>query len=223
MDPFRKSTLPQAPCALCDAANGRSADPWNRPIFESENFVVLPSLGSLVEGWLLIVPRQHVLSAALFAPVLQSEFILVRDHVERTLRARYGSACFFEHGPAAVQRSTGCGVDHAHVHALPEVVDLVREAGPLLPEGVTFMQGDLRDCRNANERNLDYLYVEQPMGSCWVAIAPAFASQTFRRAIASSLGMAQRFDWKRFPEAETIQLTQARLGSRSALIEATLV
>jgi hypothetical protein len=43
-------------CCLCsNLVSENSNEVWNRPLFESANFVVLPSLGSLVQGWLLLV------------------------------------------------------------------------------------------------------------------------------------------------------------------------
>src|ERR1700730_17619345 len=36
--------------------------PWNIPVREAERFVAVPSKGSLVPGWVLVVPRQRVLN-----------------------------------------------------------------------------------------------------------------------------------------------------------------
>ena len=35
---------------------------YNVRLYETENFAVIPSLGSIVEGWLLIIPKKHYLS-----------------------------------------------------------------------------------------------------------------------------------------------------------------
>ena len=35
-------------------------------LFESENFVVVPTIGSIVPGWLLVVPRSHFMSVGSF-------------------------------------------------------------------------------------------------------------------------------------------------------------
>ena len=47
-------------CRLCsDLLRQDTVEDWDEPLFESPNFVVLPSLGALVEGWLLLVPKKH--------------------------------------------------------------------------------------------------------------------------------------------------------------------
>ena len=51
------------PCVFCSQFREDSAPAvWNEPILESQNFVVVPSLGSLVEGWTLLLPKSHYLS-----------------------------------------------------------------------------------------------------------------------------------------------------------------
>jgi diadenosine tetraphosphate (Ap4A) HIT family hydrolase len=46
-------------CCFCE--RGAADEFWNKPVFETSKFVVLPSLGSLVEGWLLLIPRKHAI------------------------------------------------------------------------------------------------------------------------------------------------------------------
>ena len=98
-------------------------------MFESENLVAIPSLGSLVEGWLLIVPRMHFISTGAFPPDLHEEFATFKREVCARLTALYGEICAFEHGPYAPSRQVGCGVDHAHVHLVPVAFDLITAAG----------------------------------------------------------------------------------------------
>src|SRR5689334_5777564 len=52
-------------CRFCvDNVSISAVDPWDRPLLSTDNFYVVPSLGSLVEGWLLVIPKDHVISAA---------------------------------------------------------------------------------------------------------------------------------------------------------------
>src|SRR3989442_10265909 len=111
-------------CRLCIALKNRtSAEDWNDPLYESSGFVVIPSLGSLVKGWLLIVPKRHVISAAMLDEEAVAELGFITQRVAEILASHYGSAIVFEHGPSCVSREAGCGVDHAHVHMLPFEVD----------------------------------------------------------------------------------------------------
>ena len=55
--------ISMADCILCsELAVSAEKAPWSAPLVETENFVVVPSLGALVEGWLLIVPKAHHIS-----------------------------------------------------------------------------------------------------------------------------------------------------------------
>ena len=40
---------------------GETPYPWDTIIMESPNFYAIPSVGSLVPGWLLIVPKESVI------------------------------------------------------------------------------------------------------------------------------------------------------------------
>lgn len=46
-------------CKLCLESSEVVRQPWNDPLFETQNFIALPSVGALLEGWLLLVPKRH--------------------------------------------------------------------------------------------------------------------------------------------------------------------
>jgi len=52
-------------CRMCANLNAPTLHRiWDRPLLGSDHFVAIPSLGSLVRGWLLVVPRCHYLNLA---------------------------------------------------------------------------------------------------------------------------------------------------------------
>ena len=202
-------------CCFCstlvsDELNGS----WNKPLFESANFAVLPSLGSLVEGWVLIVPKKHFICTGALPINLVREMNSLKADVCARLGFLYGELCAFEHGPSVAARSVGCGVDHAHLHIVPLRVDLVSAAAPFLPEGISWLPVDSGSCRVAFEKGHDYLYVEQPIGSSGlIATHPNFGSQVFRKAIASSLGIPEHFSWREHPQIQIVERTIRTLGT----------
>src|SRR5258706_12627640 len=121
-------------CRFCDILF-RNCPPgfWDRPLFESTNFVAIPSLGSLRKGWLLVVPKKHFLSTAALPPHLLQEMIKVKQALTEVLTESFGEIWAFEHGPAGGGRLAGCGVDHAHLHIVPLEIDLLQAARPFLP------------------------------------------------------------------------------------------
>src|SRR5262245_13149985 len=87
-------------CSICADLASPKSPVWNRPLLRTENFVVLPSLGALVEGWLLIVPTRHYLCLGALPASVTQEFRNLQDCVYSILVHRYGYACAFEHGPS---------------------------------------------------------------------------------------------------------------------------
>lgn len=195
-------------CCLCAtlASDSRHRS-WNEPLFESANFVAMPSLGSIVEGWMLIVPRNHFVSMGAFPVELSGEMRVLKSRVTEHLASRYGTLCAFEHGPGRVGRQVGCGVDHAHLHVVPVDFDLVSASTPYLPPDVQWEYGDVGACRAAFEQGHDYLYVEQPLGHGRIAVHEKFGSQIFRKAIAAHTGFPEQFNWRDHPQFENIART----------------
>jgi ATP adenylyltransferase len=195
-------------CCLCsNLVCTDSTDFWNKPLFESANFIVVPSLGSLVEGWLLIVPKKHFICMGALPGELLRELGQVKTAVATMLSNQYGEICAFEHGPHSVNRQVGCGVDHAHLHLVPLEFDLRSAAESFMPSGVHWKPGDLESCRAVFGKGQDYLYIEQPLGRGRIAAHNEFGSQILRKAIAAHLGAPEQFNWRNYPCVEVVSRT----------------
>jgi diadenosine tetraphosphate (Ap4A) HIT family hydrolase len=205
-------------CRLCsDLLLHGPVKAWNEPLFESPNFVVLPSLGALVEGWLLLVPKKHFICMGALPDSIAAEMQEMKHILCSDLQQYYGQVCAFEHGPSRPNLSLGCGVDHAHLHVVPVKFDLASAVIPFLPKDVLWSKAGLKECRVAFARGEDYLYLEQPIGAGRIAIHKGFESQLFRRAIATRIGTPNQFNWREYPQfpnvAATIHKVRASDGS----------
>ncbi len=201
-----------ASCCLCsDAPRIEPIEPWNQPLLETSNFIVLPSLGALIEGWLLIVPKKHFICVGELPDPLTTEMHQIKGFLFSVLRELYGEVCAFEHGPSRPNLSVGCGVDHAHLHILPLPFDLLTEVIPFLPEDVIWSKAGPEQCRTAFSRGEDYLYLEQPAGVGYIATDKCFKSQLFRRAIAKAVGVPEDFNWREHPGFSNIMATIKKL------------
>jgi diadenosine tetraphosphate (Ap4A) HIT family hydrolase len=199
-------------CRLCpELATNASVKAWNTPLFESLNFVALPSVGALVEGWLLLAPKRHFISLGALPDPLLPEMGEFKEFLCSVLTQCYGTVTAFEHGPSAAGRTLGCGVDHAHLHLVPVAFDLSNEVSPLMPKGATWTPAGIDDCRAAYLRRADYLYLEQPIGSGRIATHESFGSQLFRRAVASHIGAPHRYNWREFEQLPTVMATIRRI------------
>jgi diadenosine tetraphosphate (Ap4A) HIT family hydrolase len=200
-------------CRLCsNLVSDSSNKAWNTRLFESANFVALPSLGSLVEGWLLLVPKEHFISIGALPTALASEMELIKHEIASSVERQYGSVCVFEHGPSAANHNVGCSVDHAHLHIVPIGFDLAAAAAPFMPPDASWSNATWKSCRAAFEEGQDYLYLEQPIGNGRITVHDDFGSQVFRRAIASRLGVPEQFSWREYPAIETVARTVQHFG-----------
>lgn len=195
-------------CRLCPDSASEVA--YNLPLFESKNFAVLPSVGALIEGWLLLLPKKHFICVGALPESLAVEFQQVKGVAASFIQGVYGSVSVFEHGPHRRRQSVGCGIDHAHLHILPGGFDLLSAVGRFVPENTRWLTADLSECRAAYSGSKDYLYFEQEIGKGHIAVHDNFGSQLFRRGIARELGVPDEYDWKEFPHLDNIERTITR-------------
>jgi len=203
-----KEDLAMSTCKLCiELESHASVKVWNQPLFESPNFVALPSLGALVEGWLLLVPKRHFLSFGAIPSSMHAEINEFKGFLCSMLGQCFGTVASFEHGPSMASRTVGCGVDHAHLHLVPFQFDLAVEVSPFLLKSVTWKSAGIEGCKDAYSRGEDYLYLEQPIGLGRIATHDEFGSQLFRKAIATRLGMHDQYNWHEYQHLPTVMAT----------------
>lgn len=193
-------------CQFCDRMH-REPNRWaDEILMETEDFIVTPSLGSLVEGWLLIAPKLHYLC---FGQIRQSAIIelqSLKNKLTEMLGYYYGRTVFFEHGPSEPTQVVGCTVDHAHLHVVPTDCRMRSGLDAIFP-GLEWQAIDgLVDARSYFRRGLPYLYLEED-GESIIATHHAFTSQLFRRVLANYEGMSQQYDWRQYPYFDNIEAT----------------
>jgi diadenosine tetraphosphate (Ap4A) HIT family hydrolase len=197
-------------CRLCRATE------LEEPVATTVDAVVLPSHGSLVEGWLLLVPNRHVLALADLTEAERRTFGYNIERTVRTVNRVYGTSVAFEHGPAAPSSAAGCGVDHAHLHVVPTSVDLMAGASQMLGDGAEINWTSAThpwDGEQTHRMGLDYLYLRDQQSRGWIGAIAEAPSQLFRRVIARALGEIT-WDWKADWREETSARTVRRLRSQ---------
>ena len=198
------------------AAFAATRDLWDTPLFESKSFLALPTVGALVEGWLLVIPKEATISFAHLSPRLLSELKGFLEEVVPVLESHYGPVCIFEHGPAKTGSTLGCGVDYAHLHLVPTRFDIHAGAKLVAPE-VHWETIDCLEDINALAANPNgYWFLQQVYNSscCYVGTIESGEpmSQLFRRVIANYLGSPSKYDWKSGLGEELIAATVKTLS-----------
>lgn len=186
---------------------------YNKVLFESDNFIVIPSLGSLLPGWLLIVPKEFSLNLSQLSSKELRELDDLALRCEVKLQDKFQSKVVrFEHGPAIRQSKVGCGVDYAHLHIVPVNFDLIEVLETGLSIHYNWIEIESIRSLAKTTHQSDYLYYRNSTNQHYVTYQDSVPSQLFRRVIAHQLSAPETFDWKSFPQVDTIQETIKNLS-----------
>lgn len=175
----------------------------DRVLLETDHFVVVPTVGQIVEGYLIIVTKKHYLSMGHLPPSMYAELRWVSDQTSRVLQGVYGIDCIqFEHGPVGPSQSGGSCVNHAHLHVVPIDLDASVDIIPHLALMETVEIDEYpASAQRMLTRNKSYLYIKPSEGNTNGAIlvdATGLPSQYMRRIIAKIVGKPDEWDWAVF-------------------------
>jgi diadenosine tetraphosphate (Ap4A) HIT family hydrolase len=186
---------------------------YNSILFESENFIVIPSLGSLVPGWVLIIPKVFSLSLSQLSEEKLIELEKIANSFEIKMKSKFNSNTVrFEHGPSSSQSKVGCGVDYAHLHIIPIDFDLIDSLKNLLNINYEWREIKSLNSLSCVSTKEDYLYYRNGLDKHFVTIQNNIPSQLFRRVIAHQLNQPEKFDWKFFPHFNLVDETIKNLS-----------
>ena len=193
------------------APDNQTPAAYEQPVLRSHHFVALPTIGALVEGWLLVVPRRDLGNLSLLATAEKRD--LAEQTAELSLRLQvYGMPVYqFEHGSLPGQDGA-CGVDHAHLHLVPLPFDLYDLA--VCERDVRWEE--LPKTASPWEHALpgrEYLAIRAPDGRSAIGYAKQPTSQWFRRLIASALGRPDEWNYRTHSALELIDATAKRVGA----------
>jgi diadenosine tetraphosphate (Ap4A) HIT family hydrolase len=174
-------------CRMCQGADPRVTTPLqcllpegvSRFIARTPRFVAMPTFGCFVPGYVLVVPRVHVLSFGLLSRQSLAEAgELVERLCERMSAVYQIPVLGFEYGNNV---PGGRRVEHAHWHLLPSTADLV---GWLDARLTGHAIGGLAGLPGGTEAS--YIAVRGHRGSMTIYPVPNEASQRIRlrRAVA---------------------------------------
>ncbi|MEK6962992.1 MAG: hypothetical protein AABX70_01100 [Nanoarchaeota archaeon] len=203
-------------CTFCEEIkteqfHGEGLD-MNRTLLSTDHFLVVPALGPLGPGHLLILSKEHYLAVGQLSDPLLSEFEGLQIYLRRTLERHYGAPVFFEHGPALYRKGAGCCIEHLHMAAFPSSIDLTNQLRLDFAEQPI---QTLRDLKKPFEARTPYLYFETANEKRHLFLAPDYVpSQYFRRLIASAHGEADHWNWRDHPDLEEMMRTFQMLKKR---------
>jgi ATP adenylyltransferase len=198
-------------CCLCSQIVGASDNdlistllpgaPYERRVaLESDQFAVVPSLGPLATGHVLLCPKAHIRSFAHLDPSFDAEYRAFRREVVFKVKTTFANPVHcFEHGSSRTGHHIPCTVEHAHLHLVPAAVEVAS-----LISQVALWEEIGNDAKELRERagEDEYLYYQFPSGRTLLARAPVggFESQLLRKTFAEALGRPSEWNWRETPQ-----------------------
>lgn len=171
----------------------------SRVIFDTENFVVMPSLGPVSAGHILLLPKMHLNSFSQIDNAYHAELEFIFSRAKVLLSDNCGAYAIFEHGTPAGAISGACGIVHAHLHMIPvgnEHVLLPNDNGlnwvPLKSSNLIFGLSEINKYGGVKE---GYLFFVDENGVAHFSISPEVPSQYLRKHVAKALGV-ESWDWR---------------------------
>ena len=202
-------------CRFCDIADGiYQYTGIDEPFLSNNEFIAVASIGALIEGWSLVIPKTHQLSMRnVYGTSAFGSFLC---SVLPSLLHRYGSLVAFEHGSNKEGSLTACGTNHAHLHLVPLGKSLLPE---LKNSGLPWIQCHASEIAST-AGGQEYLFYSDltvkegwhnPTGYLHVLESPL--SQFFRRLVAERARKQDAFDYRLFPEFDTARETRRALSA----------
>ena len=203
-----------SPCTICAELSGdtstlESVAPAFFQIYKTgrvvnldSELVVMPTIGPIVDGHILIFTRQHLTRSAELS--LQSIKSLRRymGDIREKLTSRWGCASFYEHGPAVSGfEGSGACTDHAHMHAIPQMGSEIM----LAASEISWQRIAHIDALAEISADQAYVYLQDEHGQDWVGMAAQkLPCQYLRRASAKLTDAPEQWDWLVYPRSESM-------------------
>lgn len=200
-------------CRFCSiGAKAPTASLVDKPWLEDDRYYAIASIGALVPGWSLIVPKKH--SYNLVDHFKSADFYKFVEAAVGRIEGTYGPVVVFEHGSVSADSATSCGTAHAHLHLVP-LTTALSQAAVEADSSLDWAEACVADLPQ-KVLGKEYLFVADRYDSerthGLVATLDEGRSQFFRRIIAASLGRAAEYDYKVFPQLDIATRTAITLS-----------
>lgn len=167
-------------------------DPPSRVIRASRNFALIADIAPLVEGHVLLVPREHFLSIGHLPVDLQTEFDEFRAECIALVAKHYRTPTVLEHG--STLGSVSSCISHAHWHLIPGVGGILEL---IAADGLESMEiASWRALRTISDSCRPYIYVFQSSRQMVYTDVSSIPRQYLRMKSAEILGIPDpEWDW----------------------------
>ena len=171
-------------CIFCNLDNSKLE---NTILEETENFIVVPALGSLTRGYVLIVAKNHIYNMLELGE--KEEYFTLIEKYRCMFKQIYGkNPIVFEHGTIKQDsENSSSSVVHAHTHIVNH--NYKDENGILNKHNFEEFYDNINPNRN-------YIFYISPNGKKYLTYNFKAISQLMRILIAEDLGIKEKYNWK---------------------------
>ncbi len=155
---------------------------------ETKNFSVVCDAHPIIEGHILIIPKQHLSCIGEYPEDIYNEFIDLFKKVSEFLLKQYGSVSAFEHG------KLGQTIFHSHIHFIP----FKGKPTDIVPEGLNKLKkiNNLSELKNIFKEQGGYLFFSIGNDK-WIVDKSLAVPRFFRDRFAKALKKPERGNWKK--------------------------
>jgi diadenosine tetraphosphate (Ap4A) HIT family hydrolase len=183
----------------------------DRVLFEDDDWLVIPTLGCFVVGYLLIVSKYHHLAIASLPDSLYPGLERLINKISGIIKKQFGMPIIaFEHGSVVGQYRLSCCVDHMHLHIIPYGKDCWQEIVDDYNLSVQKMSSFSNVKSFVKQNNIKSYLLFQNIDTQISIIdgtTVIFPSQFFRKIFSKKIDDAINWDWRSFYYEENILKT----------------
>ena len=170
---------------------------------ETNNFIIIPSLGSLVEGYLFIVSKKHYNNMNELGNIEKEEYFnLINKYRNKFINIYCEYPIIFEHG--YIEDNNTSSVSHAHTHIVnynfKDELSIINYLNFNIINGID----DIDKKRNY----IMYISIDKKI---YVSYDFNNVSQLMRVLIAKDLNIENKYNWKNNKFITNIKLTINKL------------
>lgn len=169
---------------------------------KKDGFIVMPTIGQIFKGSLLIMPQTHYETMAELPLSMLEGLKPILTYLEKRI-LKFGVPILFEHG-AKCMTGASCGIYHAHLHLVPIPEEI--QSSDILP-CFDWCTHSLVEAFGRLRKSHHYLLIRNSTKKI-LALEPRpvnlsnYSSQYFRRKLAEHFNISTPWDWHSYDRIE---------------------
>lgn len=193
-------------CIFCNIDNKKIE---NTILDESDSFYVLPAVGSLVDGYILLVAKRHISAMSHLTKKENREYERLIEEYRNIFKNIYGYyPIIFEHGTVNPMKKSASSVNHAHTHVVNH---------RFMDERYILEYLKLQKIESLQDIDIksNYIMYMNEKGETYISYDFKPISQMMRILIAKDLNSEETFDWQKFRHDDNMLSTIKKIKNNN--------